>query len=38
MGALPDDAKQDLKIEYLQKEVDELKGVVKRLEIESAKK
>ena len=38
MGALPDDAKQDLKIEYLQKEVEQLKGVVKELEIENAKK
>ena len=27
MGALPDDAKQDLKIEYLQKEVEELRKV-----------
>jgi len=38
MGALPDDAKQDLKIEYLQKEVEQLKEVVKTLEIENAKK
>ena len=38
MGALPDDAKQDLRIEYLQKEVDELRKVVKELEIENAKK
>ena len=38
MGALPDDAKQDLRIEYLQKEVDELRSVVKKLEIENAKK
>ena len=38
MGALPDDAKQDLKIEYLQKEVEQLKEVVKSLEIENAKK
>ena len=38
MGALPDDAKQDLKIEYLQKEVEELRKVVKELEIESARK
>jgi hypothetical protein len=37
MGALPDDAKQDLRIEYLQKEVDYLKGVVKDLEIKLAK-
>jgi len=37
MGALPDDAKQDLRIEYLQKEVDELRKVVKELEIENAK-
>ena len=33
MGALPDDAKQDLKIHYLQKEVDYLRKVVKDLEI-----
>ena len=38
MGALPDDAKQDLKIEYQQKEVEQLKEVVKSLEIENAKK
>lgn len=37
MGALPDDAKQDLKIQYLQKDVEELKKVVKQLEIENAK-
>ena len=36
MGALPDDAKQDLRIEYLQKEVDYLRGVVKELEITQA--
>ena len=33
MGALPDDAKQDLKINYIQKEVDNLRKVVKDLEI-----
>lgn len=38
MGALPDDAKQDLRIEYLQKEVGELRQVVKELEIESARR
>ncbi len=38
MGALPDDAKQDLRIEYLQEEVKELKKTVKILEIENAKK
>ena len=38
MGALPDDAKQDLRIEYLQKEVEELRKTVKELEIENAKK
>ena len=38
MGALPDDAKQDLKIDYLQKEVEQLKEVVKELEIDNAKK
>ena len=37
MGALPDDARQDLKIEYLQKEVDYLRTVVKELEINQAK-
>ena len=37
MGALPDDAKQDLRIEYLQEEVKELKKTVKILEIENAK-
>ena len=37
MGALPDDAKQDLKIHYLQKEVDYLRKVVKDLEIKQAK-
>ena len=37
MGALPDDAKQDLKIEYIQEDVEELKKVVKQLEIENAK-
>jgi hypothetical protein len=38
MGALPDDAKQDLKIIYLQEDVDQLKYVVKALEIDNAKK
>jgi len=37
MGALPDDAKQDLKIQYLQDDVEDLKKVVKELEIENAK-
>ena len=37
MGALPDDAKQDLKIDYLQKEVEYLRKVVKDLEIKQAK-
>ena len=37
MGALPDDAKQYLKIQYLQDDVEELKKVVKQLEIENAK-
>lgn len=37
MGALPDDAKQDLKIEYLQKEVDVLRLKVRELELENAK-
>ena len=38
MGALPDDAKQDLRIMYLQEDVDQLKYVVKALEIDNAKK
>ena len=38
MGALPDDAKQDLKIEYLKEDVEQLKYVVKALEIDNAKK
>lgn len=29
MGALPDDAKQDLRIEYLQKEIEELQDLIK---------
>ena len=37
MGALPDDAKQDLKIYYLQKDMDYIKAVVKELEISQAK-
>ena len=37
LGALPDDAKQDLKIDYLKGDVDELKKVVKKLEIENAR-
>jgi hypothetical protein len=38
MGALPDDAKQDLKIIYLQDDVNQLKYIVKALEIDNAKK
>lgn len=38
MGALPDDAKQDLRIMYLQKDVEELKDIVKDLEIKAASK
>lgn len=38
MGALPDDAKQDLRIMYLKEDVEYLKGVVKDLEISNAKK
>jgi hypothetical protein len=34
LGALPDDAKQDLKIEYLQKEVENLKDDFEELEKE----
>lgn len=37
MGALPDDAKQDLRIQYLQEEVKYLRTVVKELEINQAK-
>lgn len=37
MGALPDDAKQDLKIHYLQKDMDYIKKVVKDIEITQAK-
>jgi len=37
MGALPDDAEQNLKIEYLQSDVEKLERVVKQLELESAK-
>ena len=38
MGALPDDAKQDLRIQYLQDDVENLKNIVKTLEIDNAKK
>ena len=38
MGALPDDTKQDLRISYLQEDVEQLKYVVKALEIDNAKK
>ncbi len=38
MGALPDDAKQDLRIMYLQDDVESLKYIVKALEIDNAKK
>ena len=31
LGALPDDAKQDLRIEYMQKEIQELKAEIKEL-------
>ena len=34
LGALPDDAKQDLKIEYLQKEVESLQDDFEELEKE----
>ena len=37
MGALPDDAKQDLKLEYLQKEVEDLRLKVRELELTNAK-
>ena len=38
MGALPDDAKQDLRILYLQDDVKQLEDIVKGLEIDNAKK
>ena len=31
MGALPDDAKQDLRIEYLQKDVEKLIATIEEL-------
>ena len=31
MGALPDDAKQDLKIEYLQKDVEKIQEIIEQL-------
>ena len=31
MGALPDDAKQDLRIEYLQKDVEKLQAIIDEL-------
>jgi len=31
MGALPDDAKQDLRIEYLQKDVEKLQQLIEEL-------
>jgi len=37
LGALPDDAKQDLRIEYLQKSVEDIKGDIEDLETEGAK-
>jgi len=37
LGALPDDAEQNLKLEYIQRDVDELKLVVKQLELKNAK-
>ena len=36
MGSLPDDAEQNLKIEYLQDEVSVLKETVKELELKAA--
>jgi hypothetical protein len=38
MGSLPDDIKQDLKLEYLLQDVKTLENLVKKLEIENAKK
>ncbi len=37
LGALPDDAKQDLRIEYLQKSVEDIKGDIEDLETEGTK-
>ena len=34
MGALPDDAKQDLRIEYLQKDVEKLQEIIEELKNE----
>lgn len=34
MGALPDDAKQDLRIEYLQKDIEKLQSLIKELQDE----
>jgi len=34
MGALPDDAKQDLRIEYLQKDIEELQQLIKEIKSE----
>ena len=31
MGALPDDAKQDLRIEYLQKDVEKIQEIIEQL-------
>ena len=38
MGSLPDDIKQDLKLEYLLQDVKTLEILVNELEIENAKK
>ena len=34
MGALPDDAKQDLRIEYLQKDIQDMQSLIKELQDE----
>ena len=34
MGALPDDAKQDLRIEYLQKDIQDIQSLIKELQNE----
>ena len=36
LGALPDDAEQNLKLQYIQRDVDELKSIVKKLELKNA--
>ena len=37
MGALPDDAKQDLRIEYLQKDVEKIQEIIEQLKSKNEK-